>query len=181
MVSMSRLGRRVAVLAATLVLAFFSVAQADGGLEGIPAGPPACSVVAKTAPSAPRAVDFWLQCNVRLRGFSVTGLNRRVRALTMQPVLFGATPTDTLACRIGGRRAARTGRIPWRVSGVLCDGSLAGLARVHLKFAVDREACLSHPMRLGLYLSAGEECSGNCPAPRYSFISYSDPRMLGCG
>jgi hypothetical protein len=182
--SMSRLGSSAAVL--VLAIAFIAAGTSGSsaaGPEGTPAGPPSCSVLARTKIGAPRAVDFWLQCNVRLLSFSVTGLNRRIRSLTAAPVLFGASSRDGIACRVGKERRRKSRRTPWRVSGVLCDGSLAEFARIRLRFLIDRDACSPPRMRLGIALRGAEECTGYCPAGLFSFQtrSLADPGSLGCG
>lgn len=181
---MSPPGKGLLLVAAAMTLLMAPGSASAAGVEGVPAGPPACSVDAKAARPAPRSVNFWLQCNVRLSSFWVTGLNRAVRMLSQPPELYGAAPGETVECGIvKSRDDARHRPVPWPLKGIHCKGRLAALARVHLRFKVGGKVCSRPRMRLGAYLVGSEECSGYCPGgPRLSFstLSLADRRSLGC-
>lgn len=143
---------------------------ADAGSEGLPGGPPACSVVARPAPPNGLYVDLWVQCNYRVTQILVKSPNRRFTFVPRSAELLGAGPEDSMSCRRHGRRGAS------------CAGSVPALARFHAVLMVDEGICRKPRLRLTVHTEGGSKCTGNCPGLLFQnwTSSPTNGREMGC-
>jgi hypothetical protein len=167
-------GRRRWTVAPAVALALsFCVPQALGagsGPEAEPGGPPACSMLPRSAAPGGLRVDLWIQCNYHVREVMVKSDNRRLTSFSTSPELVGAGAGDTMSCR---RKS------PTRAE---CQGGLMALARIHAQLGVDEGICDTPRLRLSVYTFGGPTCEGLCPQVGFSnwTVNSTDRRSLGC-
>jgi hypothetical protein len=143
---------------------------ADAESEGVPAGPPACSVLARPAPPNSLSVGLWVQCNYRVSELTVRSSDRRFTFVPRSAELLGASPEDSMSCRRLGPRNAH------------CDGRVRALARFHAVLRIDEGICAKPRLRLTVYAFGGPECTGNCPGIGFRTLTPSptDRFTMGC-
>jgi hypothetical protein len=162
--------RGALVLAAFLGLFATQALGADAGSEGVPGGPPACSVLARSAPPSSLYVDLWVQCNYEVSELAVKSSNRRFTSFPRSGQLLGAAPEDSMACARRGPKAAT------------CKGRVPTLARFHAVLMIDEGICKKPRLRLTVYTAGGPECTGNCPGLLFQnwTPSPTNNREMGC-
>jgi hypothetical protein len=163
--------RGALVLAAFLGLFATQALGADSGSEGVPGGPPACSVLARPAPPNSLSVGLWVQCDYRVSELTVRSSDRRFTFVPRSAELLGASPEDSMACRRVGPRKAD------------CDGRVPALARLHAVLKIDEGICAKPRLRLTVYAFGGPECTGNCSGIGFRTLTPSptDRFTMGCG
>jgi hypothetical protein len=165
------IARRGALLVAAALGIFATQAPgADPSSEGVPGGPPACSVLARPAPPNSLSVGLWVQCNYHVSELTVTSSNRRFTSVPRSAELLGAGPEDSMACRRSGPHRAQ------------CNGAVRALARFHAVLMIDEGICRKPRLRLTVYTAGGPECTGNCPGLLFQNWTPSPTkgREMGC-
>jgi hypothetical protein len=153
-----------------LSLCISQAVGAGSGFEAEPGGPPACSMLPRSAARGGLRVDLWIQCNYQVREVMVRSEDRRLTSFSTSPELVGASPADTMTCH----------RESWRRAE--CRGSLTTLARIHAQLGVDEGICDTPRLRLSVYTFGAPACEGACPQVGFSnwTVNATSRRSLGC-
>lgn len=164
-------GLTTGLLGAVFLMSAVVAPQGDATV----APPAACSAVATPAnlelPLGGKVSDLWFQCDYRVEGFRVSGINRKLLGLVGQPELLRPEAGDVLTCRF---------KVPKK--GAECSGSMSSRTRARVRVRLDKGLCATPRAQLVIKAWGATDCAAPCGGVGFATttLTSNDRRTLLC-